>query len=237
MDDDRKYSKIRRFYNQEYYAGINDPQKLPRHYRSIARRLGAAARGNVLDVACGAGEWLALLRSFGARIHGIDISEKAIEICRKSLPDGEFHCGPAEQLPFESASFDLVTCLGSLEHFIEPENALREMMRVAKPDASFLLLVPNSRFLTRRLGLFGGTQQTRVREVVRSPQEWTALFESVGLVVQERWRDLHVLSADWVFRRGIWRAPLRFAQALALPFWPISWQYQIYHLCVRTQPT
>jgi len=32
-------------------------------------------------------------------------------------------------------------------------------------------------------------------------------------------------------RSGIWRAPLRAAQALALAAWPLSWQYQVYHLC------
>ena len=126
-----------------------------------------------------------------------------------------------------------MTCLGSLEHFIEPENALREMMRVAKPDARFLLLVPNAGFLPRKLGLYGGTHQVKVREVVRSLHEWNALFERAGLIIETRWRDLHVLSLEWIGLHG-WKEWFpRCMQALMLPLWPMRWQYQVYHLCRR----
>jgi len=235
MTDEKNYTKIKRFYDREYYGGQEHAGALPWHYRVIAGRLGDAARGEVLDVACGSGEWLRLLQARGARVSGVDISEKAIEICRRTLPDGEFHQGPAESLPFADARFDLVTCLGSLEHFLEPEQALHEMLRVAKSDAMFLLLVPNENFLTRRLGLFRGTQQVKVREVVRTPQQWTALFERAGLQVRQRWRDLHVLNRQWILSRGPLRAPLRLVQALALVLWPVAWQYQIYFLCVRAR--
>lgn len=234
-DDEQRYSKIKRFYDREYYGAQHAARALPWHYRVVARRLGSAARGEVLDIACGSGEWLRLLDSFGARIHGIDISEKAIEICRQTLPHGDFQQGPAEQLPFGDATFDLVTCLGSLEHFLEPDVALREMLRVAKADAKFLLLVPNEKFLTRRLGLFRGTQQTKVREVVRTPEQWTQLFERAGLAVCARWRDLHVLNRHWILSQGALRAPLRLMQALLLAVWPVTWQYQIYFLCGRAR--
>jgi len=203
--------------------------------RVIANRLGNLSSSKVLDVACGIGDWLSLLKSRGSEVHGIDISERAIEMCRQRFPGGDFRLGPAEELPFATGSFDLVTCLGSLEHFVQPERALREMLRVARPDAQFLLLVPNSGFLPRRLGLFGGTHQVKVREVVRSLDEWRALFETAGLSIEARWRDLHVLSLEWIGREG-WRPwLLRCAQALALPLWPLTWQYQVYHLCRRAR--
>jgi hypothetical protein len=40
------------------------------------------------------------------------------------------------------------------------------------------------------------------------------------------------MSASWIFRGKFYQWPLRAAQALALPFWPLAWQYQVYHLCV-----
>ncbi len=65
---------------------------------------------------------------------------------------------------------------------MDPQAALREIIRTAKPDAMFLLLVPNAGFLTRRLGLYAGTQQAVVREEVRSLREWQELFGSAGFV-------------------------------------------------------
>lgn len=85
--------------------------------------------------------------------NGVDLSEKAITVCKTALLQGDFYSTPAEDLPFEENRFDVVTCLGSLEHFVDPGKALKEMVRVAKNDAIFLLLVPNADFLMRRLGL------------------------------------------------------------------------------------
>jgi hypothetical protein len=91
--------------------------------------------------------------------------------------------------------------------------------------------VPNTDFLPARLGLYKGTHQADVHEEGRSLSDWRALFEDAGLCVRHRWRDLHVLSPSWICR-GPWYAwPVRASQALALPLWPLSWQYQVYHLC------
>ncbi len=106
------------------------------------------------------------------------------------------------------------------------------MVRVAKPEAIVLLLVPNSGFLTQRLGLYSGTQQASVCEEVRSLPGWHQLFGSVGLHICQRWRDLHVLSLSWICRGPWYGWPLRASQALVLPLWPLTWQYQAYHLCV-----
>ena len=230
---DEQFAHIKQFYDDEYYGTLLRDHGLPWHYAVVASRLGELDGTSVLDVACGIGDWLALLKSRGSDVHGVDLSDRAIEICKRRFPGDDFRVSPAEMLPFADASFDLITCLGSLEHFVEPETALREMLRVARPNARLLLLVPNADFLPRRLGLYGGTHQVKVREVVRTLEEWTALFERAGLVVDTRWRDLHVLSLEWIGLRG-WKQWLpRFAQAVMLPIWPMRWQYQVYHLCRR----
>lgn len=197
----------------------------------MARRLGDLRGRRVLDVGCGRGDWLALLERRGASVSGIDISQVAVEACRLRLPGADIRHGPAEELPFPDGTFDVITCMGSLEHFVNKVRALREMVRAAKPSARYLLLVPNAGFLTRRFGLYRGTQQSKVREDVLTLDEWAHLFESAGLVVDRRYRDLHVLSIRWIFAGPPARWPLRLAQAAALPFWPIAWQYQVHHLC------
>lgn len=231
QEPDDKLSRIREFYDSNYWRSASIYAGLPRHLERLASRLDVSSGETVLDVACGVGQWLWACDRRGALPYGVDLSEKAIDVCRSVMPHGKFHVQAAESLPFEDDSFDLVSCLGSLEHFVDPASALREMRRVAKPDARVLLLVPNSDFLTRRLGLYGGTNQVVAREEVRPLGEWSRLFEACGLHVEERWRDLHVFSWHWIRARGPLGVPLRAAQALALAAWPLKWQYQVYHLC------
>ena len=59
------------------------------------------------------------------------------------------------------------------------------------------------------------------------------MLNSSGLAVKERWKDLHVLDKQWIFRAPWLQMPLRLLQALALTVWPLNWQYQVYHLCQR----
>lgn len=225
------HSAVRRFYDNFYYKSVRGSVSAPLHLRRLAVRLGPWEGKQLLDVGCGMGQWLMAAVERGAIPSGVDISQVAIDACQRLLPQAEIHCGPAEALPFEDKRFDFITCLGALEHFLDPEKGLREMVRVAKPTARFLLLVPNVDFLTRRMGLYSGTCQVDIREDVRSLDEWKKLFESAGLRVSQRWRDLHILSWSWI-QKGKWYSwPVRGVQALALPFWPLSWQYQVYHLC------
>lgn len=225
------HEQVRRFYDEQYYSEVGTGTALPWQMRRVADRIGGMEGRRVLDIACGTGAWLAELAHRGASTAGIDISSRAVEQCRRRLPDADIREGVAEQLPFEDCSFDLVTCLGSLEHFLDQPRALREMRRVAKPGATLLILVPNAGFLTRRLGMYGGTGQVAIRETVRSLEAWTAMLRDAGLEVRAQWRDLHPLSVAWICQGPVRARPLRLIQALALPLWPMQWQYQVYFRC------
>lgn len=225
------HEQVRKFYDNEYYASAPHSSGVPWHMRTIAKRLCLSPGDAVLDIACGEGNWLAELQRHGAKVIGIDISPRAVASARQRLPDADIREGVAETLTFDDDQFDLITCMGSLEHFLDQPRALQEMRRVGKPDAKYLILVPNVGFLSRRLGLYRGTGQVAIRETVRSIVEWTAMFESAGLEIQAMWRDLHPLSMGWICRGAAWKWPIRAAQACALAVWPIGWQYQVYFLC------
>jgi len=221
-----------RYYDDVYYADQGVVKGPSAHHVRFAKRLGLKKGARLLDVACGMGGWLKAAREAGAVVSGLDISIEALRRAHELLPGADIRKGSAETLPWASNTFDVLTCLGALEHFPKPELALQEMRRVLKPDGTAILLVPNADFLTRRLGLFKGTEQRHMIEVVRSITEWEALFESCGLKTVERWKDLHVLSWKWIRCGAVWTWPVRAAQALALSLWPLRWQYQIYFRCL-----
>ncbi len=228
-------NQIRDFYNSVKYKDARPDLKVSGHFARLTSKINIQTGQCVLDVACGKGNWLLAVDRMRGNPAGIDISQQAIDICKTILPNGEFHVGSAEALPFEDKRFDVVSCLGALEHFLHPEKALKEMVRTARDDAIFLLLVPNEGFLTRRLGLYKGTAQAEVWEVWRTLEEWDELFQSAGLEVKKRWKDLHVLSWSWVNAKSWYHIPLRIIQAISLIFWPLAWQYQVYHLCRKSK--
>ena len=102
-------------------------------------------RPRILDVGCGTGANLQMLSQFGAA-EGVDVSTDALDFCRaRGL--ARVKQGAAESLPFEDASFDLVTGLDVVEHLDDDIVGLSEMRRVLRPDGRAVLFVPAFMFL------------------------------------------------------------------------------------------
>jgi len=92
----------------------------------------------ILDIGCGTGDWLCFiseLRGSSTGLVGIDITGHRIEKARSINPGIEFVMGDAAALPFDDASFDIVTQFVTFEHFLDNETlakACREVSRVLK---------------------------------------------------------------------------------------------------------
>jgi SAM-dependent methyltransferase len=158
------------------------------------------AGSRLLDVACGSGGFLQRARARGLEVVGLDVSPAAIELAAKRLPGADLRVGDAEQLPFELSSFDLVTCLGSLEHFPSPQRGAAEIARVVRPDGRAIVFVPNLFFLGHVwFGLRHGTQPSEggqdFSETFRTSEGWRSLLEGSGLVV-ERWEPWNTIHAS-----------------------------------------
>lgn len=93
----------------------------------------------LLDVGCGSGQDALYFASQGAEVHGIDISEKEIDIA-KQKNCGEFKIGNINRLPYKSNSFDVVTSFYALQASTNIPQAMKEMIRVARPRSQLLIL-------------------------------------------------------------------------------------------------
>jgi len=90
----------------------------------------------VLDIGCGPG-WLTVQYARNkANVFAIDLTEAAVRITRKALEENSLlarvQVADAEQLPFDSESFDLVVASGSIHHTPNYEAAFRESFRVTR---------------------------------------------------------------------------------------------------------
>jgi ubiquinone/menaquinone biosynthesis C-methylase UbiE len=95
--------------------------------------------GAALDVGCGSGDDVialaALVGPDGAAV-GVDPSAAAIAEAKRraaGVPQASFREARAEELPFPDATFDACRSDRTFQHLADPEAALRELIRVARP--------------------------------------------------------------------------------------------------------
>jgi SAM-dependent methyltransferase len=108
--------------------------------RAELDRLPLPDGARVLDAGCGSGRTLEELTDYGA-VCGTELDSHAAEVAR-SRGLGEVYNGRIEELPWEDASFDLITCLDVIEHTPDDRAALRELRRVCKPAGFLVVTVP-----------------------------------------------------------------------------------------------
>jgi len=103
----------------------------------------------ILDVCCGVGLYLSVLKDFvkPENLHGIDISPEMLKLSGRYCQNVQK--ASVYELPFPEASFDLVTCSSALHHLEHLDRALSEISRVLKPDGLFLSDYDNNVYFAR----------------------------------------------------------------------------------------
>ena len=134
------------------YDLMNDLMSLGVHRvwkRDFVANSGVRLGDRVLDLAGGTGDISALMsRQVGAkgRVVLTDINAAMLNVGRQRLEDRgiagniDYALVNAEQLPFASGGFDLVTIAFGLRNVTDKDAALREMRRVLKPGGKALIL-------------------------------------------------------------------------------------------------
>lgn len=117
----------------EAYLRVLDPTLSPVH-RRLVELAGAGPGKRVLDLATGTGAVARLAAARGASVIGVDISPRMVQLARSVSPASiRFETVDAAALPFESGSFDAVTCGFGLSHMPDVSQVLAEIRRVLAP--------------------------------------------------------------------------------------------------------
>ena len=177
-----------------------------------------------LDVACGPGAFALALAPKVRFVYGIDLTAEMLRRARafqndKGIGNAGFHRGEAEQLPYPDASFDLVTCQCSIHHMPKPELALREMVRVMKPEARLLVIDPLGPEMDAKFDL-----HNRI-EFIRDPSHTATLRLTTFLSLFDK-LELEILSQaikrrrrsfnHWMLRAGLAPGDRRYQDARKL---------------------
>ena len=110
-----------------------------------------AAGLSVLEIGVGLGADHEMYARAGARMSGIDLTERAINHVKQRLhyaaSSSDLRVADAENLPFGDSTFDLVYSWGVIHHSPNTAKAAREILRVLKPDCMFRVMIYQRRSL------------------------------------------------------------------------------------------
>lgn len=147
-------------------------------YRLMAAGLDLTPEDDVLDVACGSGDFLAVHAAQARRVAGIDLSEGKVALARERLANriasgaAQVVQGDAANLPWEEATFSAVTCMDAFEYFPAPDRVLAEVRRVLRPGGRIVMTMgmkwPHGRpeRLLGRMADFDYADEAAVRTLV-----------------------------------------------------------------------
>lgn len=115
--------------------------------KKVVKLVSKNTPDSILDIATGTGDLaLALTATKAHKIVGLDISPGMLEVGVKKVKKAqldntiEFVLGDSENLPFEANSFDAITVAFGVRNFENLEKGLSEILRVLKPNGTFVIL-------------------------------------------------------------------------------------------------
>jgi SAM-dependent methyltransferase len=170
----------------ENYQALADRQRTYWWHRarrrmalSLLRRYGLTANCKWLDIGCGPGGNFDMLDALKpSHVAGIDLSPIALALARTFAPSAELLLADVnERLPFDDASFDVVTIFNVLYHqwVLSEAAVLAEAARVLRPGGLLLVTEPAFEALAREMD---EAAMTRRRYRVRDFDTW---FTKAGL--------------------------------------------------------
>ena len=147
--------ELRRYYPDTYWFAPDQGlvARLEETYRRVVLRghvsfveralRASSAGGPLLDVGCGGGLFLGMMRLRGFRVAGLDTSREAASVAWR------YHHVPAvvadlEHAPFRPGSFAGITMSHVLEHLSDPCVYLAAAHRLLAPDGRLVIFVPNA---------------------------------------------------------------------------------------------
>jgi SAM-dependent methyltransferase len=147
-------TELPRIYPPNYHAFDFSPERFGFVYRvrrslearralEWCRGLGDTAR--ILDVGCGDGFHLRLLRDFGRpgwKLEGVDASARAVEAAQRA--GLAVRLGTIEQLALPAATYDLILLIATIEHVDDPAGVLRAVRRLLKPGGRVVIVTDNT---------------------------------------------------------------------------------------------
>lgn len=197
-------------FSQDNFALVHKIRSRLETNRLLRYCEGIPSDARILDVGCGDGFHLQLLRTYGRdtwTVEGIDIDSRAVE--RATKGGATVHQGTIEELELLQNQYDVVYTLQTVEHVADPYSMLTAIHRVLKPGGRLVIVTDNTGSLDFRWfqkGLWGG---------YHFPRHWNLFDRS---------------SLTWLATRAGYET-----ERIDTIVSPVNWVYSIHNYLVAKQ--
>ena len=166
--------------------------------------LGDVAGLDVLELGCGGAQWSVGLAQRGARVVGLDVSERQLEHARRRVSDAGVDVtlvqASAEAVPLRDGSFDVVFCDHGAFNFADPRKLVPEAARLLRPGGLLAFSHPtpiseitwdveadefSERLVNDYFGLHSVEDTDGSVAFNATYGEWVRLFVANGLVIED----------------------------------------------------
>ncbi len=114
------------------------------HYLDLLAGVGVPARGELLEIGCGAGNFLVCAADRGFNVTGLEYSPYAAERARKNLNGrGRVLVGEVTALADQANAYDVCVLCDVIEHVRRPDEFVREILRLLRPGGVLLVVTPS----------------------------------------------------------------------------------------------
>ena len=175
---------------------------LDRRWRAaVVRAVEPRPGERVLDLAAGTGTSSQPFADAGAVVVPCDFSQGMLAVGRTARPHLPFTAGDATRLPFADACFDAVTISFGLRNVVDPDAALREMLRVTRPGGRLVVCEFSSPTWRPFRLLYTNYLVRAIPPLARSassnPDAYVYLAESIRAWPDQRSLATRVAAAGW----------------------------------------
>lgn len=153
-----KQNEIGRFYDIDYYTTGNwfktsIEKSITRYFNLRKKALIAKYKqlGKLIDIGCGAGDFLSFFASDKWDLYGIEPNSVGFDLSCKKV-EGKIFNNNLSNCKFQGNYFDVITMWHVFEHVYDPNEEVQEIKRILKNDGIFVLAIPNIHSFGFKLG-------------------------------------------------------------------------------------
>jgi ubiquinone/menaquinone biosynthesis C-methylase UbiE len=187
-------------FSEENYSFVHNVRSRLEANRLLRYCKGIPDDAKILDVGCGDGFHLKLLKKYGNpnwTLEGVDLDNRAVEIASKG--GLKIHQGSVEKLDLGQEQYDLVYTIQTIEHVAQPDEVFAAIYRILKPGGRLVLVTDNTNsidFTYFKKSYWGGYHFPRHWNLF-NPQSMTRLAHKAGFQVTEL--NTIVSPVNWVY--------------------------------------
>jgi len=222
------FTKLREYLIKNYYSKNLVSKIISTLINNVPAIPSWRSDGKILDVGCGSGETLVLLKKIGWDVYGLDIDKSALRMAKERGISNTTYGTFKNISDFPDNYFDAVRMYHVIEHLDNPVEALKIIHKKLKKNGEIIIGTPNTKSVISRLfGKYWLNLDTPRHVILFNPDILKKILIQEKYIVNE----VHFCSAGGILGSvGYFLADLRKTKInllnktwLVLLFYPIEW--------------